>query len=393
MRDISDPFKDRHPIATGAFSAALLIGAIACWLAIGGTQASAAQVKCGDTITADTTLHHDLINCPNNGIEIGADNITLHLNGHTIDGDGTPSAGCDPATEFCDVGVVNFGHDGVTVMHGSLRQFGGGVDFGEVRRNRLLGLSTPRNADVGIQFFGSSRILVRECSGSRTTSREGTGIGVFDSRHVRILNSSFRGNPHVGIKPVGTTNGVIKGNLVAHSGDEGFLMEGGEGFRVKGNRLVRNGAGITLGPGSHNVITRNHVSGGRDGIRIEKGHENLVAHNLVAHTHRAGIRLGIKHPFIGGAHNVVRRNRVRDSRVDGFVVVKKDRHSILKRNVAKGSGDDGFDIESSSTTLTRNRAAHNGGFGIQAVLGVNDGGGNRAHGNGNPLQCVNIVCG
>jgi hypothetical protein len=38
--------------------------------------------------------------------------------------------------------------------------------------------------------------------------------------------------------------------------------------------------------------------------------------------------------------------------VDGFVVVKKDRHSLLKRNVAKGSGDDGFDIESSSTELT-----------------------------------------
>src|SRR6478735_1632289 len=143
---------------------------------------AANQPHCGDTITADTTLHKDLVNCPNNGIEIGADNITLDLNGHTIDGDGTPSAGCDPATEFCDVGVVNFGHDGVTVMHGSLRQFGGGVDFGEVRRSRLLGLSTPRNADVGIQFFGSSRILVRECSGSLTTSREGTGIGVFDSR-------------------------------------------------------------------------------------------------------------------------------------------------------------------------------------------------------------------
>ena len=146
MRNMSDPFKDRHPIASGAFSVALLLGAIACWLAIGGGQALAAQVKCGDTITADTTLHKNLVNCPNNGIEIGADNITLDLNGHTIDGDGTPSAGCDPATEFCDVGVVNFGHDGVTVMHGSLRQFGGGVDFGEVRRNRLLGLSTPRNA-------------------------------------------------------------------------------------------------------------------------------------------------------------------------------------------------------------------------------------------------------
>jgi hypothetical protein len=215
---------------------------------------------------------------------------------------------------------------------------------------------------------------------------------VFDSRHLRILNSSFRHNPHVGIKPVRTTNGVVKGNLVAHSGDEGFLLEGGEGFQISHNRLVRNGGGIALGPGSHNVIKRNHVLRGRDGIRIEKGHGNLVAHNLVAHARRAGIRLGIRHPNIGGAHNVVRRNRVRDTRDDGFLVRRKDRHSHLKGNVATGSGDDGFDIASRSATLTRNRANRNGDLGIEAVPGVNDGGGNIARHNGDPRQCTHIAC-
>jgi parallel beta-helix repeat protein len=361
----------------------------------GRRSASAAskQPKCGDTITTDTKLHKDLVNCPNNGIIIGADNVTLDLNGHEIDGDGTPTAGCDPQTDFCDVGVANFGHDGVTVMHGSLRQFGGGVNFGGIRSNRLLGVSTSRNADVGIQFFGSSRILIRNCSGNRTTSRQqGTGIGVFDSRHLRIVNSTFRHNPHVGIKPVRTTNGVVKGNLVSHSGDEGFSMEGGEGFHVKGNRLVRNRAGIVLVPGSNNVIIRNRVLRGVAGIKIAKGHGNLVAHNRVAHTRRAGIRLGIKHPFIAGAHNVLRRNRVNDSGVDGFVVLKKERHSLLKLNVARRATGDGFHIDSRSTTLTRNRAVDNGDLGIDAVFSVIDGGGNRARGNGDPRQCVNIVC-
>src|SRR3954464_11065087 len=122
MRRIRHPLTvSLHLPAPGAVSVTLLAAALACWLAMGGTQASAAQVKCGDTITTDTTLHHDLVNCPNNGILIGADNVTLNLNGHRIDGDGTPADGCDPQTEFCDVGVGNFGHDGVTVMRGSLR--------------------------------------------------------------------------------------------------------------------------------------------------------------------------------------------------------------------------------------------------------------------------------
>jgi Right handed beta helix region len=379
--------------AAGTFIPMILALAVAGVIAFSGSPAQAANVSCGDTITADTTLHKDLTNCPNNGIMIGADNVTLNLNGHTIDGDGTPTAGCDPATDFCDTGVANFGHDGVTVMHGSMRQFGGGVDFGEVRHTRLLDISASRNADVGIQFFGSSRILVRNCSGNRTTSHEGTGIGAFDSRHLRILNSSFRHNPHVGIKPVRTTNGVVKGNVAARNGDEGFLMEGGEGFRISHNRLVRNGGGIGLGPGSHNVIKRNRVVRARDGIRIEKGHGNLVAHNLVAHARRVGIRLGIRQFRVsGGAHNSFRNNLVRDSRVDDFLAVRQARNSLLKGNIARGARNDGFDIESRSIKLTSNLAARNADLGIEAVRGVNDGGGNIARHNGDPRQCTHVVC-
>jgi parallel beta-helix repeat protein len=356
--------------------------------------AAAKQPKCGDTITTDTTLHKDLVNCPNNGILIGADNVTLDLNGHTIDGDGTSAAGCNPRTEFCDTGVANDGHDGVTVMHGSMRQLEAGVNFFRVQHNRLLGISTSRNRVVGIQFFGSSRLLVRNCSGNRTTAHEGAGLGLFATRHVRVLNGTFRHNAQHGIITAdNSANNLIKRNVFSHNGAEAILLEGGESFQIRHNQVVRNGGGITLGPGSDNVIKRNHVSRARDGIRIEKGHGNLVAHNVVVHDRHAGIRLGLKQfRSSGGAHNVVRRNLVRDSRVDDFLVVSKARHSLLKGNVARGAGDDGFDIESRSIKLTRNLAVRNGDLGIEAVRGVNDGGGNVARHNGDPRQCTNIVC-
>jgi parallel beta-helix repeat protein len=162
---------------------------------------------------------------------------------------------------------------------------------------------------------------------------------------------------------------------------------------VRANRFVRNGGGITLGPGSRNVITGNRISGGHDGIRIEKGHGNLVAGNVVVHARRAGIRLGIFHPLFGGADNVVRGNLVRASRVDGFLVNEKDDNSLLKGNTATGAGDDGFDVRSRTTTLTRNRGLGNADLGIAAVRGVNDGGGNIARHNGDPRQCTHIACG
>src|SRR6185503_18553006 len=91
-------------------------------VASSGAEA-ASKLSCGDTITTDTTLHHNLVNCPNNGIIIGADDITLDLNYHTVDGDGSLTPGCNPETEFCDEGVVNLGHDRVTVVHGSVHGF------------------------------------------------------------------------------------------------------------------------------------------------------------------------------------------------------------------------------------------------------------------------------
>jgi parallel beta-helix repeat protein len=369
--------------------AAALATAVAGFMAFGGSSADAAKVGCGAKITKDTTLHKDLVNCPNNGILIGADGITLDLNGHLIDGDGTPASGCNPRKEFCDVGVGDEGHDRVTVMHGSVREFGIGAVASRASHARLLDLSASNNGGAGLGFDHVAGGLVKHSSGS------GNGfVGWFlvtGSDHARVLHNSFRHNGEHGILVDHSSHSLIQANVIARNREEGLLMEGGHGFRVQGNRVRRNGGGITLGPGSGNVIAGNRVLRGRDGIRIEKGHGNRVAHNVVVRT-RNGIRLGIRHPFLGGGRNVVRRNLVRDSRADGFLVNKKDGHSLLKHNVAKHSGDDGFDIRSRTAKLTGNRALRNNDLGIKAVRGVIDGGGNEASGNGDPRQCTNIVC-
>jgi parallel beta-helix repeat protein len=347
--------------------------------------------KCGDTITTDTTLHRDLVNCPNNGIIIGADGITLDLNGHTIHGDAAPFSGCHPRTEVCDVGVVNDGHDRVTVTHGSVSGFDGGVGMGG-NRNRYLDLSASRNRFYGLGLFGSAKNLVRNSSATGAFGHEGDGVILFGSHDVRILHNSFRNNVHAGIVSPKSNHNLIKGNSFSKNDDEGLLIEGGKGNQVRGNRFSGNGGGITLGPGIRNVISRNRVSGGRDGIRIEQGHGNLVANNVVVDARRAGIRLGIPHPFLGGADNVVRGNLVKDSRVDGYLVNAKDDHSLLRHNTARGAGDDGFDVESRTAKLTKNLALRNGDLGIAAVRGVTDGGGNVARHNGDPRQCTHIVC-
>jgi len=369
----------------------LLTSAVIALVAFGDGRAQAAgQLSCGETITADVTLHHNLVNCPNNGIIIGADDVTLDLNYHTIDGDGTPAAGCDPETEFCDVGVLNDGHDGVTLVHGSMRQFDVGAAVGEARHNRLLDISASRNRFFGLVIFGTARSVVRNGSFSRNIPPEGDGIGVFGSDHLRILHNKVRHNPGPGIHVDDSNENLIKRNVFSRN-SPGILM-GGDRNEVRRNRCARNGACVLVGGGSRNVIARNRINKGGDGIAIEKGHGNLIARNDILGPHRAGVYLAIDRPPIGGRDNLIRRNFVRGSGEDAFLVRREDRHSRLKRNVAVGAGDDGFDVNSRSANLTRNRALRNRDLGIEAVRGVRDGGGNKASGNGDARQCTNIVC-
>ena len=365
--------------------------AIAVVLLLTGDGALASHVSCGDKITTDTRLDSDLVDCRNNGIVIGADGVTLNLNGHTIDGDGTPAAGCDPRRKICDVGVVSVGHDGVAVVGGSVRQFDVGVLVGDARGGRVLGISSSRNRFFGFVVADSARSLVRNSSGSDNPAPEGDGMGLFGSHDVRILGNSFRRNA-LGLHVDESTDNLIQGNLFSRNPDNAIFITASNRNQVRGNRCVRNGGCVSVSPGNRNVIARNRIFRDGAGIAIEGGRGNLVARNLVVGA-RLGIRLGVNQPPFGGGSNIVRRNLVRGSGDDGFLVNKKDDHSLLRRNRAVGAGDDGFGVRSPTTKLTGNRARRNADLGIEAVLGVTDGGGNIARGNGDRRQCTNIACG
>ena len=140
---------------------------VAGFTVLGAGQALAGHVRCGDTITTDTTLTSNLVNCPNNGILIGADNITLDLNGRTIDGDATLVDPC-PEGESCDVGVDNSaGHKGVMVEGGSVRDFALGVVILGASNNSLRHLSVSRSFFSGIVIGESARSRVERSSISR----------------------------------------------------------------------------------------------------------------------------------------------------------------------------------------------------------------------------------
>jgi parallel beta-helix repeat protein len=233
-------------------------------------------------------------------------------------------------------------------------------------------------------------------------------VEVQHSDHVLIeRNSVFSNDPGAPIAGdacgIGMFNGShhnrIERNSVSRNGWAAVSVEHGDDNDVTGNQVFRNNAGVVL-DGDRNTISRNRVSdvlgdcdGCGFGISFEGGHDNLIADNTVERTHEAGIRLAAFEPFTPPAvDNAARSNTVRGARLDGILVEATAIGTQLDRNTATANGDDGIDVDSASTTLTKNTANHNHDLGIEAVPGVTDGGGNRASGNGNALECTNVFC-
>ena len=133
---------------TPIVAAALVAGA----LAAPASQASRRPLHCGATITKSTKLTQDLTNCPGVGLRIGADAITLDLNGHTV----AAAAKRNPTAH----GILNVGHDRVTIKGGTVKGFGAyGVRLAGVQRNHVVDMKMTANF-TGIGLVESSQNLV-----------------------------------------------------------------------------------------------------------------------------------------------------------------------------------------------------------------------------------------
>jgi parallel beta-helix repeat protein len=314
------------------------------WMVVGDESALAGPVACGETITADTTLESDLVDCPNNGIIIGADDITLDLNGHIIDGDDALVDPC-PKNELCDVGVLNDGHNGVTIAGGTVKEFALGALVFSARRNMLSRLTTFEHVFGGFTLIQVVRSSVRGSTASRNAGPDsGVGITLIESNSNRIVGNAFFDNRELGIHLILSDHNYVAKNRVRNNPEDGIILQG-DGNKIVDNRLVRNSIGVTIFQNPKRAVG-----------------------------------------------NVVARNHVRRAPRGGIYVDPVPERTVLKRNHVFGGGGHGILIGNPTTIVTRNEARYNDDLGIKAVLGVIDGGGNRASGNGDRRQCVNISC-
>jgi hypothetical protein len=399
-------------------------------MVLGSAPAFGDQVTCGETITKDTTLDNDLIDCPGDGIVIGADRITLDLNGHTIAGR-FDNRFClyDPSTgDYDDCphqdGIDNSaGHDWVVIENGELRNFETELRLVGANRNKLIALQVHRDVypnqapynvpstgiyvsrsernqvlrtmvgggDPAILLSGSDRNTISDSSIVGSIARDrGDGIRLVEgSDRNRLMHSKVDGDGGTGLLIEDSTRNVVAANDL--NGRYGNLLSHADHNVIVGN--VLNGGretGLGLGESDGNVVRSNTTSICRFLGYFVDGDANVLENNATSDC-----------PIVVlGSGNVIRANTFTgngpshspDFYYDGFRVEAGSTSTLVEDNVATGAFDDGIDIEAPGTLVRGNTANYNFDYGIEAVEGVIDGGGNRAFGNGNPLQCLNIVC-
>ena len=406
------------------------LGVVVAFLALAPGTASAQPIACGQTITRDTTLHADLGPCSGDGLVIGAENVTLDLNEHAIIGDNTDTQGGD-------VGVLDDGHGGIVVEGGRIGGFSTSIKLDSADSSQVTDITETACClgRFGFVVSGSHNSIVRNVAHSRgfnvsgrhntisdnatlademstvlvhgsrnrithneINEGEGVPLGLVSVEGARnLIARNTLGDIDNGTSVVGPGN-VIRNNVVgigpSASITGGLRVADCRNDRIEEN-IVYNGLGLS---GCRMArVEDNTVGGGAIGVGF--GSDNLIEHNDVSDTEWYGITVG------GGSDNAIEQNTVSATEFSGILVgpFSGTGHSVgttVEGNLVTRAGfggagnqrSDGIQVDDPGTVVADNTANDNADYGIQAVPEVIDGGGNTASGNGNPLQCLNVVC-
>lgn len=277
---------------------------VLCVLGFPGEVVRASHVNCGDVITTDTVLDADLT-CAGPGLIIGADNITLDLNGHTLTG---PGLDCPPTCSFFSVpdGVRVDRHNGVTITNGYITGFVYGIRLIGASHNVIDHVVTTDSTfngialSSGLGLSGSDNNVVTHCDSSNNTV---FGIIMNDGSDDNVVQ-------HCALS--GNQTGVFIGG--GRTGAPSFRNH------LAQNGVRNNGLGIHFRNADENLVEWNVVEANDLGILISEGADrNVVQHNIVNHSGRDGLLVdrAITLGFTEPEDNEFVRNRLHGNGTSG----------------------------------------------------------------------------
>lgn len=242
FRRLTATTRRREPADLGLAPARAWVPLFACLMTVIAPPVMASDL-CGTTVLANLTLDHDLT-CSGNGLLVGADGITVNLNGHTITGPGS------------GVGISVSNRMGVVIVGGTVKNFLAGVQLVNstaivVKENRFTG-----NQDA-VFLVGSSGSTIKE-NVAWQNSRVAVMLrpsGIRNSTQNLVAENTLTDNTNGIILVETPTGNVLRENMISGSTNAGINVNGGvSGNVIQENAFIGNAAGIKLNLGATGLV-------------------------------------------------------------------------------------------------------------------------------------------
>jgi para-nitrobenzyl esterase len=212
---------------------------------------------CGMTVLSNLKLDHDLT-CAGNGLIVGADRITLDLNGHTITGAGS------------GVGIGVTGRVNVSIVGGTVRNFEAGVRVNGSTGIEVKGTGFRENSDGVDCQAGCAGNTIKENQFRDNRTR---GIMLRSNSVDNVIKeNTFTGN-NVGILVFGGVDNIVEDNILSANRLAGIRINViATGNLIAENTVVSNPAGIEFlvtptGSATGNTVARNTIAMNTCGVK------------------------------------------------------------------------------------------------------------------------------
>jgi len=213
------------------------------------------------------------VTCAGDGIIVGADGVTIDLNGHTISGSRTGA------------GISVAGRTDITILGGTIRNFEAGIRLADVIAISISDTELSDNTDgVDLQAGSHSNVIANNTF-SNNRSR---GIMLRGGAVNNIVkDNTFIAN-RVGVLLFGAVDTTLKDNIVAASLLAGIRLNVlATGNIITANRIELNPAGVEFvitptGSATGNSIVHNTIEQNVCGIKGPAADNNVSKNVLTA---------------------------------------------------------------------------------------------------------------
>jgi parallel beta-helix repeat protein len=208
------------------------------------------SLSCGQVIKQSVQLTANL-DCKTDGLIVGADGITIDLNGYTITGPGDKSS---------KVGVMFADNDDVTVQGpGTIENFQAGTLFSGGEENKISKV-TFQNNEIAVFETGAKNTAIE----FNSIFDNSIGVAAHSSSGTSLTKNLFENNDLAGVTLVNSASNQLSTNTIQGSVN-GIFLDGQSTKNIIDQNSVMNNRGVDLNNGNglptninDNVFTDNN---------------------------------------------------------------------------------------------------------------------------------------